>query len=166
MNNQWPYYYHPYSYHPQAQTSMIHQNDVKEEKKQENIKARKENDSKISNQKSLADVLEKLYEKLEKIEQENQELKEKVNNIKPINIENVNYKIQDLSVEELSGTLLVGLTSLTDAEELKKLLSDNGPVTLNDIDTSDMETILENAEITPENDENNNGNENNDDEFV
>ncbi|UJL45248.1 hypothetical protein KFZ58_12605 [Virgibacillus sp. NKC19-16] len=42
-------------------------------------------------------------------------------------------------MEDLSGTLLVGLAALSDAEKLKELLSENGPVSLNDINTEEFE---------------------------
>ncbi|OLS40896.1 spore germination protein GerPC [Bacillus sp. MRMR6] len=90
-------------------------------------------------QNSSSTLIEQIFEKLNKIEEENKKLKEEIKNIKPITIENINYKIQDLSVQELSGTLLVGLTALSEAEELKKLLTENGPVHLNDMDTEEME---------------------------
>ncbi|MCT8136645.1 hypothetical protein H1D32_02105 [Anaerobacillus sp. CMMVII] len=87
--------------------------------------------------------LENLQNKLEEIEKENEELKEKVENLKPINIENINYKIQELTVEELSGTLNIGLSALTDAENLKKLLEEKGEIKFNDIDTEALENMDE-----------------------
>ena len=96
---------------------------------------------------TIPNYLQPIMEKLKEMEEENKKLKEEIKNIKPITIENINYKIQDLSVEELSGTLLVGLSALSDAEELKKMLADNGQVVLNDIDTEEMEeTIVESEE--------------------
>ncbi|RXJ02388.1 hypothetical protein DS745_06705 [Anaerobacillus alkaliphilus] len=87
--------------------------------------------------------LENLQNKLEEMEKENEELKEKVQNIKPINIENINYKIQELTVEELSGSLNIGLSALTDAENLKKLLEEKGEIKFNDLDTEAMENMEE-----------------------
>ncbi|MEW9051604.1 MAG: spore germination protein GerPC [Neobacillus sp.] len=87
---------------------------------------------------SSSTLIEQIFEKLNKIEEDHKKLKEEIKNIKPITIENINYKIQDLSVQELSGTLLVGLTALSEAEELKKLLTENGPVHLNDMNTEEM----------------------------
>ncbi|MFN7251368.1 MAG: spore germination protein GerPC [Anaerobacillus sp.] len=88
-------------------------------------------------------ALDSLQQKIEEVEKENEELKEKVENIKPINIENINYKIQELTVEELSGTLNIGLSALTDAENLKKLLEEKGEIKFNDIDTQAMENMEE-----------------------
>lgn len=87
--------------------------------------------------------LEDLQDKLGEIEKENEQLKEKVSNLKPINIENINYKIQELTVEELSGSLNIGLSALTDAENLKKLLEEKGEIKFNDLDTAAMENLEE-----------------------
>lgn len=92
----------------------------------------------LDNESLSSNIVEDILKKLNEIEEENKKLKEEISNIKPVTIENVNYKIQELSVQELSGTLLVGLTALSDAEELKKLLSEKGPVKINDMDTEDM----------------------------
>lgn len=104
-------------------------------------------------------ALENLQQKIEDVEKENEELKEKVENIKPINIEAINYKIQELTVEELSGTLNIGLSALTDAENLKKLLEEKGEIKFNDIDTEAMENLEEmddfNANINNNNNNNN-----------
>lgn len=85
--------------------------------------------------------LAKLHEKIEKIAAENEQLKEKVENIKPINIENINYKIQELSVEELSGTLNIGMTALTDPENITKLMNEQEPIKFNDLDTEQFEEM-------------------------
>lgn len=100
----------------------------------------------VPQQNLLPKVLEKLEElqdKFEEIEKEKEDLKEKVENIKPINIENINYKIQELTVEELSGALNIGLSALTDAENLKKLLNENGGIKFNDLDTNDLNKVEE-----------------------
>lgn len=60
----------------------------------------------------------------EKLEQDNLKLKEQLEQIKPIHIENVNYKIQELAVKDLKGTLNIGLTALTDEGQLKKVIDD------------------------------------------
>ncbi|MFD2043534.1 spore germination protein GerPC [Ornithinibacillus salinisoli] len=93
---------------------------------------------------SISDHLDKIYNKLTHLEEENKQIKEELTNKKTINVENVNYKIQDLHVEDLSGALLVGLTSWGDAEELKELLAENGPVTFNDINTDEIQNSMMN----------------------
>lgn len=60
----------------------------------------------------------------EKWEQDNLKLKEQLEQIKPIHIENINYKIQELAVKDLKGTLNIGLTALTDEDQLKKIIDD------------------------------------------
>jgi hypothetical protein len=42
--------------------------------------------------------------------------------MKCVNIENINYKIQELTVQQLSGTLNIGMSALTDPEEVNKWL--------------------------------------------
>lgn len=91
-----------------------------------------------------------LHQKLEKIAQENEELKKQVENIKPINIENINYKIQELTVEELSGNLMIGMTAFGDSEDLKNLLNEKGNIQFNDIDTENVEQQMEDPEFDNE----------------
>ncbi|WP_134700087.1 spore germination protein GerPC [Ammoniphilus sp. YIM 78166] len=84
-----------------------------------------------------SNLLKQLEERIEQLEKQNEELKEKVDKIKPITIENINYKIQELTVEELSGTLNIGMTALTDPEELKKWMGEaeeGEAVVLNDME--------------------------------
>ncbi|GAE24885.1 hypothetical protein JCM9140_847 [Halalkalibacter wakoensis JCM 9140] len=70
--------------------------------------------------------------------------------MKPINIENINYKIQELTVEELSGNLMIGMTALGDAEDLKDILSNNEKIQFNDIDTNNFEEQMEDLEFPNE----------------
>lgn len=60
----------------------------------------------------------------EKWEQDNLKLKGQLEQIKPVHIENINYKIQELAVKDLKGTLNIGLTALTDQDQLKKIIDD------------------------------------------
>ncbi len=55
-------------------------------------------------------------------EREVQTLKESIAQLKPVNIGSIQYKVQELSVSELSGTLNVGLTSLADPEQVEAWL--------------------------------------------
>ncbi|MEX2416131.1 MAG: spore germination protein GerPC [Paenibacillaceae bacterium] len=50
-------------------------------------------------------------------------MKERLSQIKTITIENINYIIQELTVQQLSGTLNIGMSALTDPEEIKKWLN-------------------------------------------
>lgn len=65
-----------------------------------------------------------LEEKLTQLEIENERLKKMVEELKPIHIENLNYKIQELVVQELSGTLNIGLTGEIDEQQIKKWLGE------------------------------------------
>ena len=156
--NQFPFNYHtPYqhpNYYPsQQQPVMYHPNfPFIQPKKLDKKITPSPKPVEFEKEETIPRYLQPIMEKLKEMEEENKKLKEEIKNIKPITIENINYKIQDLSVEELSGTLLVGLSALSDAEELKKLLSDNGQVVLNDIDTEEMEEAI--VESEEQNDEN------------
>ncbi|MFE8700136.1 spore germination protein GerPC [Cytobacillus sp. FJAT-54145] len=164
MNNYWPYTYYPYNYQPQQPIDQryYHPKYVNHTEQQQNQNLNQEQNlnllqyQKQENEQaptsSPSSLVETILEKLNKIEEEHKKLKKEIENIKPVTIENVNYKIQDLSVQELSGTLLVGLTSLSDAEELKKLLTEKGPVSLNDMDTEDIQNSM-GEENTTENQE-------------
>jgi spore germination protein PC len=87
------------------------------------------------------DYLQHFEQRLQKLEQENQQLKQQVEQIKPIHIENINYKIQELSVKELKGTLNIGMTALTDPDEIKKWLreEDGEEITLTDVEKNRAE---------------------------
>jgi spore germination protein PC len=91
----------------------------------------------------LEQRLLELEQEQERIKKENEELKQKVSHIKPIHIENINYKIQELVVKELKGTLNIGLTTLADEKQLNKLIEDqvdgNGEINLQDLDTNQNE---------------------------
>ncbi len=67
--------------------------------------------------------MKQMEDKLLALENENSQLKERINQIKPFTIENINYKIQELTVQQLSGTLNIGMSALTDSEEIKKWLN-------------------------------------------
>jgi spore germination protein PC len=51
-------------------------------------------------------------------------LKNQLEQIKPVRIDHINYKIQELVVTELSGTLNIGLSALTDEDQLKNIMAD------------------------------------------
>jgi hypothetical protein len=61
-----------------------------------------------------------LIEKLAKLEQENKQLTDKLSEVRPIRVDAIHYKVQELSVRELSGTLNIGLSALTSSEEIAK----------------------------------------------
>lgn len=68
---------------------------------------------------------EELYSRIQRLEQEvnllqqeNIVLREQIRQIKPISIERITYKVQELHVETLSGTLNVGLASQAMVENI------------------------------------------------
>jgi hypothetical protein len=133
-----------------ANQQQFYKNDIEEQINENNTGVQK---LPVTNEKQMMfnheytnkviQALDSLQQKIEEVKKENEDLKEKVENINPINIENINYKIQELTVEELSGTLNIGLSALTDAENLKKLLEEKGEIKFNDIDTQAMENMEE-----------------------
>ncbi|SET55204.1 Spore germination protein GerPC [Oceanobacillus limi] len=125
------YYQNPIFHMPQQQSKEIDSKQLPKEEVEPN---------------TVMEHLEKIYDKLNKLEEENKQMKDELASKKTINVENVNYKIQDLHVEDLSGALLVGLTSWSDAEELQELLSQNGPVMFNDINTDEMQNAMMNQQ--------------------
>lgn len=166
MNQQWRYFHqhYPYAqqqvpyagngYHMNPYIQMP-SNHPKEGMNQEQKKG-KEMTPQQCNTVTITEHIEKMNEKLSKMEEENKQMKEKIENINPVNVENINYKIQDLHVEDLSGTLLVGLAALSDAEKLQELLTENGPLSFNDINTDEYENNMMTNEGADDSNHNNN----------
>lgn len=75
-------------------------------------------------QPTFYELLQQIQERLFKLEEENKELKKQIQEIKPIVIENINYKIQEINVEELKGTLNIGWTGEADAKEVSKMVGE------------------------------------------
>lgn len=63
-----------------------------------------------------------LKEQLQALEEANRLLKEQVEGLKPVQYGNITYKVQELHVNELTGTLNIGLTSLADEGQLKAMM--------------------------------------------
>ncbi|MCK6255359.1 hypothetical protein M1K46_23665 [Fictibacillus sp. WQ 8-8] len=72
----------------------------------------------------LYHILQQLQQQIIELQHENQTLREALNNIKPINIENINYKIQELHVKELKGTLNIGLTGEAHLEDMETIIDE------------------------------------------
>lgn len=77
----------------------------------------------------LWERLQQLENELTSLKKENQELKEKIASIKPIQIDKIEYKIHELQVQTLSGTLNVGLTANGDetcmGEVIEKIVEEH-----------------------------------------
>lgn len=86
----------------------------------------------------------RIEDKLKAMEEESDIIKKQLRDIKPIHIENINYKIQELDVKELSGTLNIGMTALTDPEKIKQWISDaeENDVHMNDMEQSPFENHM------------------------
>lgn len=70
----------------------------------------------------LWDRINRMEQEMENLRKEQEELKKKVDAIQPITIENLVYKIQELNVQTLSGTLNVGLTTQGEGENVNQLI--------------------------------------------
>ncbi|MCZ0703781.1 hypothetical protein J2T56_002008 [Natronobacillus azotifigens] len=155
MNEKWLQYYYNYPYYRfyPHYSAYLQQNPVFLGAEQQNEASTEEEQGEPFHEQMISPVdsvnmteqLNKMFEIVSKMEadyreikEEYQEIKKELKSIDPITIENVNYKIQDLNVQDLSGNLLVGLTTLSDAENLKKLLADEDSISFNDIDTEEL----------------------------
>jgi len=63
-----------------------------------------------------------LEERVARLEGTAQTLERLPRQLKPVHIDNIHYKIQELHLRDLSGTLNVGLTALTDPKQLEEWL--------------------------------------------
>lgn len=95
---------------------------------------------------ALHDMIHQLFEKIDEMEKKQKKMQQQIEAIKPLTIENINYKIQDLHVDELSGSLLVGLTGLSEAEELQQLLREQSSTEVNVEADDEKEVDIENKE--------------------
>lgn len=73
-------------------------------------------------QSELEAHLLRMEEQLHQVEEANRLLKEQVEAVKPVQYGNITYKVQELHVNELTGTLNIGLTSLADEGQLKTMM--------------------------------------------
>lgn len=81
----------------------------------------------------LEHQLRELEERIRQAEEELRALKEETARMRPIRIEAINYKVQELVVSELSGTLHVGLTALTDSKSLEQIVGEGENVTMENL---------------------------------
>nr|WP_232345502.1 spore germination protein GerPC [Paenactinomyces guangxiensis] len=66
--------------------------------------------------------MQKLEKEISKLKKENKELKDKVEAVRPVSIDKVEYKIHELHVDTLSGTLNVGLTANGDEASMGEVI--------------------------------------------
>jgi len=81
----------------------------------------------------LENQLRELEDRIRQAEDELHALKTEAAQVRPIRIEAINYKVQELVVSELSGTLHVGLTALTDSNSLDKIVNGGEAVSLENL---------------------------------
>jgi len=70
----------------------------------------------------LENRVRQLEERMARLEGTVQILERLLRQLKPVHIDNIHYKIQELHLRDLSGTLNVGLTALTDPKQLEEWL--------------------------------------------
>ncbi|GGA50990.1 hypothetical protein GCM10007416_25200 [Kroppenstedtia guangzhouensis] len=70
----------------------------------------------------LWDRINRLEQEMETLRKENEELKRQMDAIQPVTIESLVYKIQELNVQTLSGTLNVGFTTQAEGETVNELI--------------------------------------------
>lgn len=78
----------------------------------------------------LQQEVQQLRTEADQLRKENEELRNYIAGIKPINIERIEYKIQGLSIETLSGMLNIGVNLNGESEEFndlaEKLMTEEG----------------------------------------
>ncbi|SDW81897.1 Spore germination protein GerPC [Marininema mesophilum] len=70
----------------------------------------------------LWDRINQLQQEMDALRQENEEIRKKLDAIEPLRIENMDYKVQELHVQTLSGALNIGLTLTGDDESMLKMV--------------------------------------------
>ncbi|MEX2103875.1 MAG: spore germination protein GerPC [Bacilli bacterium] len=69
-------------------------------------------------------TLQWLNERVTGLEMENQKLKEDLSKIQPIHIDSIVYKIQELQIKDLKGTLNIGITAQADEKTIDKFMQE------------------------------------------
>lgn len=72
----------------------------------------------------LLQCVQCLEKELQKLKTEQKILLEKIEGIKPVQIGTMEYKIHELSVHTLSGTLNLGLTANADEKTMQSIMED------------------------------------------
>lgn len=70
----------------------------------------------------LWDRLNRLEREIAFLRKENEALKKKLASLQPVTIERIEYKIQELSIKNLNGTLNVGLTASGDDKSVARFI--------------------------------------------
>src|SRR5699024_12283373 len=88
----------------------------------------------------LWDRLNQLEQEIEDLKQENQELRQKIGSIQPLQVDSIQYKVQELHVENLNGTLDIGLNIQADDENIAQMIEkmkegENNQVQLGETET-------------------------------
>lgn len=72
----------------------------------------------------LMQTIQWLQQRVAALEMQNEQLKEEMKQIKPVQIESIVYKIQELQIKDLKGTLNIGITAQADEQTIDKFMED------------------------------------------
>lgn len=82
-------------------------------------------------------------ERLVRLEAENRKLKEALEaalqQTKPLHIDHITYKVQELHVRDLTGTLNIGLTALADPKQLESWLAEQEKKNENPLEDTEVQ---------------------------
>ncbi|OLO26431.1 hypothetical protein BTR23_22980 [Alkalihalophilus pseudofirmus] len=70
------------------------------------------------------EMLKQLEQRIRALEQENEELKHQLDEVRPIVIGNINYKIQEINVQELKGTLNIGWSGEASIDDVSNMIGE------------------------------------------
>lgn len=70
----------------------------------------------------LWDRLNQLQQEIDTLRQENEAFSKKLAELEPLRIERIEYKVQELHVETLSGTLDIGMTVKGDEKSIARII--------------------------------------------
>lgn len=98
----------------------------------------------------LWDRLNELEQDIMRLKKENKEIKEQLAEIQPLKIERVEYKIQELQVETLSGTLNVGLTAHGSEKSIEQLINQMNQEGSTQFDLGEMNAVTDSEQVEPE----------------
>lgn len=88
----------------------------------------------------IQEQIQSLKNEITELKAANQKLQKKMATLQPIQIEKMEYKIHELVVKTLSGTLNIGLTAHGDEESIVKLIEKMQKEDQLDIDIEDAST--------------------------
>lgn len=71
----------------------------------------------------LMERLQVMEQRQQELEEENKRLQERIDSMEPVRCGDITYKIQELHIKELTGTLNIGLTSLAEEGQIQDMIT-------------------------------------------